>query len=189
MRKLFYASALLIVVWSLPCFAASVIPPAGSAERNALIDGIKIDDGSFMQLLEDKWVFTKKTSLLDNSKEISLMTEASIGNGVLMLHCFSGRYTVLFSFNKHLGNIPGDLEYKFDDLPIETATITLSDNGITFVLTEPVLFIKSMLNKNKLAVRLSPYKKGTMESLFDISGIDTAIEPFAKECGWNLKTN
>lgn len=44
--------------------------------------------------------------------------------------------------------------------------------------------IKKLLGKVKLVTRMTPYGESPIQPVFNISGIETAIKPLRKACGW-----
>ena len=185
MQKLFFAVSLLAVLSGTYCFAASVIPLPGEPLYKSLVEGVTVD-GRFMQLIERKWLFRKETSLLGDKHSALLFTEAATREGTMTLNCPYGMYNIAISFAKRIDADQLDVEVKFDDLPIEKQSVRVGHDKKTFAFHKSQEFIQKMLNKNRLAIRISPPGEADIERLFIISGLEIAIEPLAKECGWDL---
>ena len=170
----------------LPCFAASKISELDPVEKKELTQGIMTKEGDIIQLIDEKWLFTKRSPLLKATQTASLFLEPSVGDGAMTLVCRNGITAVGITLEKFLGNTALLVEYAFDDQPIEKIDVRIAEGGQVFVFQEPLNFIKSILHKERLTIRVFLPGKGDMELLFDISGSDGVIEPLAKECGWDL---
>lgn len=44
--------------------------------------------------------------------------------------------------------------------------------------------IKDMMGKTEMVVRMTPYSESPFTATFQIAGLEKAIEPLRKECGW-----
>ncbi len=44
--------------------------------------------------------------------------------------------------------------------------------------------IKTMFGKSQLIIRMTPHSQSPVTATFDISGLDEAIKPLRKACGW-----
>jgi len=47
-----------------------------------------------------------------------------------------------------------------------------------------IAFIKSLINKNKLFVQVTPYSESPVNTTFDLTGLDEAIKPLRAACNW-----
>jgi type VI secretion system protein VasI len=81
----------------------------------------------------------------------------------------------------------GDIEYRLDkekarivsgDASTDNKALGLWNGGRSI----PV--IKQMISKSDMIVRMTPYSQNPFTATFKVAGLDKAIEPLRKECGW-----
>ena len=155
--------------------------------KEDLKKGITLKDGSISQLLEDKWIFNRKSSALGDNTIISLSLDATTPESSMRIRCSEKKTEIFFVLNEYMGSSALTFEYKIDTAPIIKTTVEPSEAGNAIFMPAAVKFIKSLLGKNTLAIRVAPYNQAKTERVFDISGIENVIEPLAQECGWSVK--
>lgn len=63
---------------------------------------------------------------------------------------------------------------------------TLTDHKATFAPGSPVELIKRMAVAERLVLQTTPYAENPITAVFTLKGIDVAMAPLAKGCGWTL---
>lgn len=76
------------------------------------------------------------------------------------------------------------VEYRLDqEKSVKTTWDVSTDYQGTFA-RNAIPVIKSMFDKDRMLVRVTPYSKSPMTSKFNISGLRESIEPLRKACKW-----
>ena len=81
----------------------------------------------------------------------------------------------------------GDIEYRVDQEKSHTVNGNASTDNRALGLWsggKAIPLIKQLLGKSKLTVRMMPYGESAFTASFNISGLDTVIEPLRQACKW-----
>ena len=161
---------------------------ARDKERDELKQGKTKEDGTFEQRIDDKWLFSKKTSALGDRDTVTIFLEAKFESNfekVLMIRCRDNETDVMFAVKSYMGSDDSQkIEWKIDDAPISKTTANASSDGRAVFIRNPIAFLRSLFEKKRLAMRVTPRNSGSIEALFDIEGIEKVIGPVEKACNW-----
>lgn len=141
------------------------------------------------------------TSEFEDTKDVFLYvdSEAPIDCGSLrgssearlFLRCMENTTAVIIQTKCHLTssryNGYGDVDVRMDDAPAKVVSMESSTSNDALGLWsggKAIPFIKSMIGKEKLITRFTPFSESPVTARFDITGLDEAIAPLRESCGW-----
>lgn len=81
----------------------------------------------------------------------------------------------------------GDVTYQLDDSEARVAHMTAGSDDRSLGLwtgNTAIPFIRELLGKSDLTVRMTPYSDDPVSAVFDLRGLEEAINPARKACGW-----
>ena len=81
----------------------------------------------------------------------------------------------------------GSVEYRIDDKPTQKRGFNESTNNRSLGLWsggQSIPVIKSLFGADSLLVRFTPFNENPVTAKFDVRGIEDAISPLRKSCGW-----
>jgi len=171
----------------------------GSVERLACFDSLSKKHGGLTkkEILEPedkgKWVIRKDTSPIDDSEKVVLFvnSETPITNKfgktsapTMFLRCLENKTEVYIDFDSFIGTNRISVTTRVDKEKAKKERWGASSDHNAIFARNNISFIKNMLNKDKLLIQLTPYGANTVMAEFDISGIENAIKPLRKACGW-----
>ena len=81
----------------------------------------------------------------------------------------------------------GDVDVRLDSDRSRTISMNASTSNDSLGLWsggKSIPFIKSMLGKDEMLTRFTPYAESPVTARFQISGLDEAITPLRESCGW-----
>lgn len=139
-----------------------------------------------------KWRVTRKTSPIDDSKNVILALDAeetipgmvAPAQPTLIVRCKEGKTELYIAWEVYLGLDETEVLTRVDDAPASTETWDIStDNSATF-RREPTSFIKHLLGHRRLLAQVTPYDANPALVTFELAGLDHAIAPLRQACGW-----
>jgi type VI secretion system protein VasI len=147
-----------------------------------------------------KWMYRTEVSKIDDSTNayLSLQSEQPIegrfgreGYMTLSVYCRESKTDVIFYFagqfmSDNAGG--GAITYRIDKRPAKTQYFRESNNHEALGLWdggEAIPFIKSLFGAERLFVRATPFNESAVSSEFVIAGLEDAIKPLRKACGWS----
>lgn len=149
---------------------------------------------------QSKWRVNIETSKMTDDTNVFMFLESNENvncgwNGgqtiSLIVRCMENTTAVYFSTGCHMTssryNNYGDVTYRLDDQKSKTKRFQDSTDNKALGLWRGSLsipFLKEMLGKQKMLVRMTPYGESAFTAEFDISNIEKEIEPLRKSCGW-----
>ncbi|AKD37402.1 MULTISPECIES: type VI secretion system-associated protein TagO [Pasteurella] len=146
-----------------------------------------------MNLTHDIWDIRFKRSEMDDSISVFMSTRSlepfsEYGENVranMVIRCKDNSTDLMISYsNTYLHNDHVKVEYRLDkDKAVKTTWDTSTDFKATFA-RKPISVIKSMFDKDRMLVKVSPYSKSPITLPFNISGLKESIEPLRKACNW-----
>lgn len=106
----------------------------------------------------------------------------------LVLRCRENTSSIYVT-SPHLFTIGDDLsvEYRLDDLPAVKETWRLSTDGKAagkWRGGQSVPFIRSLIEAQRLVVRLHPPRSRTVMGIWDLKGLDTEVAKLRAACNW-----
>ncbi|NRP12291.1 hypothetical protein XMM379_001354 [Aliiroseovarius sp. xm-m-379] len=146
-----------------------------------------------------KWDIREKINPIDDSKTVVLALEAETGqnrwgNKVgLVIRCQSNKTEMYIVWNDYLGNdgtYDNEVKYvltRIGDAKSETEKWGLStDSKATFTPGSPIPRLKKMVKSDSFVAQTTPYNESPVTAVFNISGLEAALSPVMKTCGWSL---
>ncbi|NTB96921.1 hypothetical protein G6M84_10370 [Agrobacterium tumefaciens] len=155
---------------------------------------------SSLSSMSTNWEAEEETSKLSDKKSVFLNTRSveDINCGWnkgakiwLSLRCHENTTAVIFRTGCHMTsseyNSYGDIQYRVDAEKSKTLSATESTDNRALGLWsggKAIPFIKEMIGKEKLVVKMTPYGENPFTATFNIGDLDTVLGPLRKECGW-----
>lgn len=146
----------------------------------------------------DHWDVRETVSSLDDSKKVTLTTDAlgpnmgRFGREIrltLLAACRENTTNVWIHFGGHFMSDyqHGTVTYRIDKNKPRKKKFRESNNNEALGLWSgrtAIPFLKDLLGHETLLVRASPHSENALEATFDISGLELAIVPLREACGW-----
>ncbi|MFQ1013569.1 type VI secretion system-associated protein TagO [Gilliamella apicola] len=146
---------------------------------------------------ESKWVITDEVSPIDDSKTVilSLKSDSPIKSDFskvtpkLYIICKERKTNFIIDFDmflstddiKPITRIDSDKAVNGVEWSISTDYKALFYSGSQKKINE---FIKTLKDKKKLFIQVTPFSKGSVNTTFDLTGLDEAIKPVRETCNW-----
>lgn len=148
---------------------------------------------------EGNWTPNVDTNPLDDSKVITAHLSSESGQSrfggpvSLVARCESNKTELYVIWEDYLGDDSRDVydEYKNVEVRVGTSSARSERWGIstdkkaTFA-PNSVDLLKSMKGADRLVLQTTPYNENPITAVFPLKGMESAIGPIAKECGWKL---
>ena len=147
-----------------------------------------------------EWRVQESSSKMDDSKTVVLQVESEErvpgqygGAGVtadLYLRCSENTTSVYFILGDNfLADVEGygDVTYRLDAQKPKTASMDASTDNKALGLWSggySIPFIKGIFGHSAMVVRITPFNQSPMTVTFPVSGLEGAIAPLRKACGW-----
>lgn len=135
------------------------------------------------------WVVNVTESPLNDSKEVTIMRvsndfENRRNPAILMLRCQRNKTDAFVSWSEYLGSDNMRVAYRTDKDEAKNVWWNASSNGQASFIPKAISFIKSLEGKESIYIEAEKYRGGRVSATFDISGIETVIEPLREACNW-----
>lgn len=149
--------------------------------------------------LTGKWELTTDTSSLtdDRNDYAMLVSENSIPklfNGTQYANIFVRCRENTTSFHVSLGDTfladsmgYGEVTYRFDKERAKTISMDESTNNQALGLWDgrrSIPFLKEMIGKHTLVMRVTPFNASAVEVTFDVTGFEEAVKDIRSTCKW-----
>ena len=130
-------------------------------------------------------VFVQLTSL----NRVTDSYRAKQGRITLVFRCFENTTALIINTDDYMSNnyTNNVVEYRLDADKAQKKKFTVSNSGTALGLWtggSSIPFIKSMFGKESLVLRYTPYNDNIKTAEFNIAGLEEAIKPLRKACGW-----
>jgi len=109
----------------------------------------------------------------------------------LVIRCMENTTAIYFSTGCHMTsskyNSYGDIDYRVDNEKAGKISGDASTDNRALGLWrggKSIPFIKKLLGREKLIVRMTPYSESSFTAEFNIAGLDESIKPLREACGW-----
>lgn len=113
-----------------------------------------------------------------------IMVEEAFTGRVFVIRCHRMETKAFILWSDFVGSNP-HVEYRIDDqAPREQVWNSASNGMASFFPGRVIEFIKKMEGKDELSAKVTPKGKHVIAASFEITGIETALEPIKKECRW-----
>lgn len=141
-----------------------------------------------------EWHVQTKISPVDDSKNVTLVLEANekipgkLGVREVMpylfIRCSENKTDAYIAWKRYLGISSTKVLTRIDKRKAVNSTWTLStDNEATFA-RKAISFAKSLFDRDKLLVQVTPYGSSPVMTTFNVSGLRDSIKPLRKACHW-----
>lgn len=140
-----------------------------------------------------KWVVSKETSVIDDSKKVTLLLDAedTISGAykshtpTMILRCSENKTNAYIVMGVFLGSSRIKVLTRLDKNKATTKRWSIStDHKALFAPGGNVGYIKSLIKHDKLLVQVTPYGANPVMTTFDLRGLNEAITPLRKACHW-----
>lgn len=142
-----------------------------------------------------EWVVREEASRMDGSPTVfmSLLSDEPVRNSyggssrpMMVVRCREKTTSVFFNSDWFLGS-DTQVMYRLDqDRPVTQVWNASTDNKAAGLWNGglAIPFLKSLMGKQALLVRVTPYREVAVESSYNIAGLEKVIAPLRKACGW-----
>jgi type VI secretion system protein VasI len=142
-----------------------------------------------------KWVTTKMISNLNGRPSVSIMLPAEnlpndgasiYGKSRLIVSC-DDRQTNAYVAPQRLMSLSNDgldVLFRVDDGPEKREIWQVSGDGRKIYQPRPIPWIKALMAAAKLDVKIIIYGRDNLPFTFDVRGLELAVDPVRKLCGW-----
>lgn len=136
-----------------------------------------------------KWIIQEEINPVDDSKTVFIYLKADSGKGkygddiIFVARCKSNKTEAYINWESYLGRETTVLTRVEDNKASSEKWSISSDNKSSF-RKNPIAFLKSMQDANKLVAQTTPYNENPITAIFNITGIENAIKPLREECKW-----
>lgn len=169
-------------------------------ETAAAVQELGVNGKSDEPAAESAWITSEDKNPVDDTKTVRatlLSTEgkSSMGDSVsLTIRCESNKTELFVNWSDYLGDDSNDVyedwkkvTVRVGDAPAKVERWDIStDSKATFAPGSVVSLVKSMVASKRLVLQTVPYNENPVTAVFDLTGIDKAVQPIAKECGWSV---
>lgn len=147
-----------------------------------------------------EWSIRKETSKMTDQTNIFMTLESKEdvncgwnrgGKVRLTVRCSENTTALIFNTGCHMTSSRytdyGDITYRIDDAKAKTVSGNESTNNKALGLWSggrSIPVIKEMFTAQQLIVRMTPYGENAFTATFNITGLEMAIAPLRKACGW-----
>lgn len=105
----------------------------------------------------------------------------------LVVRCEDNITAVIFHFARFIDHSRAESAMRIDDGVVMGASLKMSGSGKAFGYwrgDQAIPFIKSLLGGKRLLVEVAPFNARAVLAEFPIEGVDEAVKPLRKACGW-----
>lgn len=140
-----------------------------------------------------KWTVKIDVNPVDDSKRASMVLAADTGNSrfgdvvSLIVRCSSRELNVYINWNDYLGDSAEVLTRVGSAKATTTRWPLSTDSQATFYPNNPKTFINQLLRVDRLVAQVTPYNESPVTAIFDLTGMDMALEPVRDACGWSKR--
>jgi type VI secretion system protein VasI len=147
----------------------------------------KLREGDTSDPVLGKWRIEVTTDPLDDSESTTLQLDADSGKTrfgapiSLTIKCQSNDIDISVNWSSYMGSVPNVLTRIGNEEP-ETRIWRVSKDSLSTIHPAAKRFLFSMLNETQLVSRLNPYNSNPVTAIFNISGIDQAVDSVRHLC-------
>lgn len=147
-----------------------------------------------------KWDVQSQTSKMTDDVDVflTLNSDETIDCGWnkgtkidLVIRCMEKTTSVYFATGCHMASSEydryGDIEYRLDSEKTRTVSADASTDNKALGLWsggKSIPIIKQLISKSQMTVRMTPFSENSFTASFNIAGLEEAIKPLRKACGW-----
>lgn len=147
-----------------------------------------------------EWTVQSQTSKLTDRTNVylGLSSDETINCGwnrgdkiTLVVRCHENTTSIYFNTGCHMTSSEyddyGTVRYRLDDDKARSFKGDVSTNNRSLGLWSggrSIPVIKSMFGKKQMIVQMTPFSENPFTATFNISGLQEAVDPLRKACGW-----
>jgi len=108
----------------------------------------------------------------------------------LTIQCVRDRISFSINYGFHLSVDELEVMTRLDEEPVQHSRWSSGSNhgSIGPLRRETSLaFIRALIGKKKLEVRLTPYRQESISTTFNLTGLEEEIGEVAEACGWSIQ--
>lgn len=154
---------------------------------------------SISKIIEDNtgrvgaWKVLETDSLMDDSTQVLISIAGKpirdtygFKTPTLNIRCKDNKTETFIYWGVFMGSGDKDLKMRLDKKKVSLLRWTGSSDGTStfYPGSYNVLFIKKLMKHSKISVQAEPYNKSSVQTVFETIGLDEAIKPLRKSCGW-----
>lgn len=204
--EIIFLAGLLLAVSTTPAAAATVegalgecAAIAGSFKRLDCYDALAREYGPATGEGETapagEWKVEQRASGISDATDVYMVVRAVENipgetgevRPVLVVRCEDNNTAVIFNFARFIEQSRAEAAMRVDDGSVTAASLKMSASGKSFAFwrgDEAIPFIKRLLGGKRLLVEVKPFGARPVLAEFPIAGVDEAIGPLRKACGW-----
>ena len=106
---------------------------------------------------------------------------------MLLIQCVNGQTSIAVNWEFIVGGGTLPLTYRVDDAQPVTAEVKVSDDFrsiVSWSSERSIEVIKTLLGKEKVALQITPLSQQPVAVVFDLEGLEKAVQPLRKSCNW-----
>ena len=143
-----------------------------------------------------RWQLGLDQSEFDDTKSVYLSLDADekvkvsrydVVRPKLWLRCMENTTALFVDYKHFLGSDRIDVEYRIDRAAAQRGRWSISTDHHAAGLWRgagAIPFIRRLLGKDRLLIRLTPYGENTSTVSFTVTGLETAVGELAAACNW-----
>ncbi|WP_321385254.1 type VI secretion system-associated protein TagO [Rhizobium sp.] len=136
-----------------------------------------------------EWVITTEKSKMDDSNTINLNLKSIDSSTNINIRCEEKVTTVYFTLGDFMSDIQGygTIRYRVDKEKAQKKNFLVSTDNEALGLwssKSSIPFLKQILGHKKLTTEITAYNASPTISEFDLAGLEGAVGPLRKNCGW-----
>lgn len=141
-----------------------------------------------------KWQVGSQTNPIDDSTTVTLILQAESGMGrygdpvAMVIRCRSGKTDMYINWRSYMAD-GTRVTARIGDARAETETWSTSSSNEATFKPSPIPFVRRMMATSSFVAQATPYGENAITAIFDISGLEEAIQPLREVCGheraWN----
>ena len=141
-----------------------------------------------------KWKINENINPIDDSKTVTVYLLSDSGRSSMMrrqiqlvLRCKSGSTELYINWYDYLGSDAKVLTRVGKNYATSSNWSLSTDSQATFYpggRSKTIDFIKSLINEDSFVAQVTPYNESPVTAIFDIKGLQKAIQPLREACSW-----
>ena len=126
---------------------------------------------------------SKIQTLSKESKDI-VYTGIKNVKPMLVIRCEKNKTEAFVIWDTYITDSDSTMTVRIDKEKAKKISGDPSSDSRAVFISNPIKFIKILYGHNNIFVQITPFHGSPIIAEFDIAGIEEAIEPICKECGW-----
>lgn len=139
-----------------------------------------------------KWRVDTEINPLNDTKSVFLTITADKGfskwnkNITMTARCMNNKTELYINWGSYLGR-KARVTTRIGKNKSTTKNWTVStDSKASFYRGKTISLLKMMAKNEKVVFQITPYSENPVTAIFDIRGLNNALVPLSKTCGWSF---